>query len=631
MTRSNRTWQRKAVAAAVMACFAGGAAAVQIDTESGWKGSWTTTLSAGASWRMEDQDKDLLPNNAAQFGMVKGDPAAYPATGNGKKVGNLNYDKGDKYSQVYRFLTELSLSRDDTAVLLSAKGWYDDVLKNGDTPWGNMAAWGTQRPAANPATRWDKPLSDDGAPTLSRFSGVYLLDAYVSQNFDLGENPSQVRFGRQVVNWGEGLFIRGLNLHNAIDVSAARRAGSEIKEALLPTLALQASTGLANGVSLEGYYQLMWEPSAIEYCGTYWNPAHATIDAKAGGCNVLEAAALAANGNVATMEGPIAAILQSKGKEPSKAGAWGLAVRFPVDSIDTEFGVYAMNVSATLPAVTARGPVGGNGFISLAGNAGVPGVQRTTMQLNYFDDISVFGISAASNILGWSVGAELSHHKDVPVNYYDEDMKNALGTEGPLHAKFQQQFAGKQGQVVSLDFYDRFDKTQFTANAVNTLNGVASALGATQAVLLGEVGFEWNNVPDYKKAGNPRFGRGGPAARSPSITGSDPCTDTAAGHWCKNDGFVTDFSWGYRLRGQLTYSSLFGTGWEFKPTLFFAHDVEGVSLDGQFQEDRQTIGLDLEFNLDKQHTVNLNYTTYAGKWNLFRDHDNLGVAYSYKF
>jgi len=631
MKQSNKVWKRKAVATAVLGCFAGSVAAVQIDTESGWSGSWTTTLSAGASWRMEDQDKDLVPRNAAQFGMVQSDPSAHPATGASKNVGNLNYDKGDMYSEVYRFLTELRLSRGDTALLISAKGWYDRELEDGNVPWGNMAAWGGTRPGADPATSWDKPLSDAGAPTLSRFSGVYLLDAYVSQDLEIGGILSQVRLGRQVINWGEGLFIRGMNLHNAIDVSAARRAGSEIKEALLPTFALQASADLANGMNVEGFYQLVWEPSAIEYCGTYWNPAHATIDAKPGGCNVLEAAALGATGNVATMEGPIAAIAQTEGEEPSKAGAWGLALRFPVESIDTEIGIYAMNVSAALPAVTARGQVGPSGFVSLAGNAGVPGIEPATMQFNYFDNIRVFGVSAASNILGWSVGAELSRHQGIPVNYYAEDMKNSLGTEGPLRDQFLQQFAGREGQVVSFDFYERFNKTQFTFNAVNTLNGIASALGATQAVLLGEVGFEWNNVPDFKKAGNPRFGRNGPAARSPSITSSDPCADTGSRHWCKNDGFVTDFSWGYRLRGQLTYSSLFGTGWEFKPTLFFAHDVEGVSLDGQFQEDRQTLGLDLAFSLDKQHTINLNYTRYGGKWNLFRDHDNLGVAYSYKF
>jgi len=57
------------------------------------------------------------------------------------------------------------------------------------------------------------------------------MDAYVSQDFDVADAPSQVRFGRQVINWGEGLFIRGMNLHNAIDVAAARRAGSEISAA----------------------------------------------------------------------------------------------------------------------------------------------------------------------------------------------------------------------------------------------------------------------------------------------------------------------------------------------------------------------------------------------------------------
>ncbi len=631
MRKVERKWHQKAVAAAVMACFAGGASAIQFETESGWKGSWTNSLSVGASWRMANPDNDLVPSSAASSGMVGGSPSSYPATGNGKKVGNLNYQKGDMYSQVYKLLTELNLKRDDTAIVFSAKGWYDQALKNGDVPWGNMAAWGGTRAASNPAQRTDAPLSDAGAPALSRFAGASVLDAYVSQNFDVGDAASQVRFGRQVVNWGEGLFIRGLNLHNAIDVPAARRAGSEIKEALLPTLALQGSTTLPHGVSVEGFYQLMWEPSAVDYCGTFWNTSHSTIGPKPGRCNVLEAQGLGAGANLTTMQGPIASIYQTRGKEPNKAGAWGLAMRFPVEAIDTEIGLYAMNVSAALPAVSARGVVGGSGFVSLAGNAGVPGVTPATMQFDYLDNIHVFGASAATNVMGWSVGTELSYHQGVPVNYYDEDMKNSLGTPGPLRTKFQQQFAGQVGQIVAFNLYERFDKTQFTLNGLKTFDSLARYVGANQMVVLGEIGFEWNNVPDYKKAGNPRFGRGGPAANDAGGTITTACADVAAGHWCQNDGFVTPFSWGYRLRGQLTYSGIFGSGWEAKPTLFFAHDVQGVSLDGQFQEERKVIGLGAEFNLNKRHLINTNYTAYTGKWNQTRDHDNLGVAYIYKF
>lgn len=631
MRKMERKWHQKTVAAAVMACFAGGASAVQIDTESGWQGTWTNTLSVGASWRMEDQDNDLVPRNAASFGMVNGNANLYPNTGNAKKVGNLNYDKGDMYSLVYKFLSELSVKRDRTAIVVSAKGWYDQAQKDRDVPWGNMAAWGRVRSGSNPAMQTNEPLSDNGAPTLSRFSGLALLDAYVSQGFDVGEAQSQVRVGRQVVNWGEGLFIRGLNLHNAIDVPAARRAGSEVKEALLPTLALQASTSLPIGVSLEAFYQLKWEPSAVDYCGTFWNMTHATVGPKPGGCNVLEAQALAANANLATMQGPIATIYQEQGKQPNRTGAWGLAMRMPVDALDTEFGLYAMNVAATLPAVSARGVVGANGFVSLNGNAGVPGVTPATMQFDYLDNIQVYGASAATNIFGWSIGSELSYHKNVPVNYYDEDMKNSLGTAGPLRAKFQRQFAGQVGKIVAFDFYERFDKAQFTLNGLKTFDNLATYVGANQMVLLGEVGFEWNDVPDYKTAGGPRFGRGGPAANDAAGLVRNACQDPAAGQWCQNDGFVTPFSWGYRLRGQLTYSGIFGSGWEAKPTVFFAHDVKGVSLDGQFQEDRKITGLSLEFSLDKKHIIHTNYTTYAGKWNQFRDHDNLSVAYSYKF
>ena len=71
-----------------------------------------------------------------------------------------------------------------------------------------------------------------------------------------------------------------------------------------------------------------------------------------------------------------------------------------------------------------------------------------------------------------------------------------------------------------------------------------------------------NDVPDYEKAGNLRFGRAFiygvgilPGATAPS---TNPQPDGR-----KNDGYVTDLAWGYRMRARLDYDGLIG--WRAAP------------------------------------------------------------------
>jgi hypothetical protein len=96
---------------------------------------------------------------------------------------------------------------------------------------------------------------------------------------------------------------------------------------------------------------------------------------------------------------------------------------------------------------------------------------------------------------------------------------------------------------------------------------------------------------------------------------------------------VTDFSWGYRLRGQLAYSNIFNLGFTAKPSLFWAHDVKGIAADGQFNEGRQTLGLGLGFEYQKRYNVDLNYVTYSNsaKWDPLRDRDYYSISFSATF
>ncbi len=214
---------------------------------------------------------------------------------------------------------------------------------------------------------WPKgKLSDRGFEAEQQFENVLLLDAYVYGSFAVGDSDLQLRLGNQVINWGESIFIQGVNQINPIDVPAARRAGAELKEILLPVWAVYANWGFDFG-SHRGVL-----PAEVEQHvgGRLRHVLHGDQHADLGRPGLVQQhhrrrrpAGQPAPGTAS----PIVAQLGSQpfqqaagtyvpaiqGREPSDSGQFGLAFRFPVEKIDTEIGLYAMNIHSRLPVAAS--------------------------------------------------------------------------------------------------------------------------------------------------------------------------------------------------------------------------------------------------------------------------------------
>lgn len=579
-----------------------------------WDGALNTTVSFGSSWRMQDPDPALYnPQNAGLVGEE-------PGTGGKAGDGNLNYDKGDRFSTVAKFLTELSFEKDYMGALVRVKGWYDQALEDEGVRLGNQAN-GYQQ---------GEPLSDRGYENLQKFSGVQLMDAFVYNTWDIDYKPLQVRLGRQVVNWGESLFIQGVNQGiNPIDVPAFRRPGTELREVLLPTNMLYANMGLGGGVSVEAFYQFEWQNSPVEGCGHYWSVTENLISPDASGCT---AAVFVGNGTTPEDFQNGAYYPQATRNDTSDQGQFGVALRFPVDAIDTEIGLYAINYHSKFPYLeinTGSGPgTGSASLIPVQADAAL-GATPGDVSWVYPEDIQLYGISAAANVAGWSVGAELTHSPNFPVLLNGGDLVvAALAGQGPLGEEF-----ATAGADQTIDGFDRYKKTQFQINGLNLWSNI---LGAQTALLIAEVGFQYGDMPD--SATDRRYGRGftfGFGQHEDAFGGANPCDIgvNASPAGCKNDGFVTDFSWGYRVRGSLDYQNPFGLGLLVQPSLFVGHDVKGNSLDGQFQEGRISTTLATDFTYLKRHKFGASYVHFADSadYNDLRDRDYASVNYSYTF
>ncbi len=160
----------------------------------------------------------------------------------------LNFGAGDLTSGNVKANHDLQATWRNFTLFARATEFYDFVLDNN----GSYNRFG---------------IDDNNREEVGR--DMRLLDLYLSADFDLGSLPVNVRAGKQVISWGEGTFIfNGINSVNPIDVSTFRRPGVQIKEGLIPVWALYGSVGLPFDLSLEAFYQLDWEPFALDPAGT---------------------------------------------------------------------------------------------------------------------------------------------------------------------------------------------------------------------------------------------------------------------------------------------------------------------------------------------------------------------------
>ena len=600
------------VAAAVASLLASPVFAVDFEFGDGWRGTWDNSVSVGTAWRAKDADPKLY--SAADGLLVGKTDGRAPNT---TDEGNLNYKKGDQITTLFKWITELQVQKGDLGALVRAKAWYDYTLNNQNVRYGNQ---NNGYNGFNGSVLTDrKPLSDDGFATLNRFDGVYLLDAYVYNTFDVAGKPLQVRAGNQVVNWGESLFIQGINQINPIDVPSFHKPGAQLKEVLLPVPVIYANQALGELGSVEFFYQAQWKPTPIDMgCGNYWSIVGSNIGHSVGPCNNM-ISPFGGSQPLGTMNRQFLTTVDSQ--KPSNYGQFGAAYRFNSEKLDTEFGVFAMRYHSRTPYVS----------IVNVGNGKARNGMPFDITWEYPDAIKAYGVSAATNVLGWSVAGEASLRKDVPVQIDGNDILFAGLGLGP-YAGVANVISGVNGGNGYLPGYTRANVKQLQVNAVKAGNRL---LGGDQYVFVAEVGGQWNNLPGYKDDTTAlRYNRGfifGPASAA-GYGGSTCGTLNTTPEGCANDGFVSKFAWGYRLKMDVTYNDVLA-GIAVTPSVFWSHDVKGYSADGQFNEDRHILGLGVKFSYNRKYTLDLGATRFNGNasYDPLRDRDFYSATLSAAF
>ncbi|WP_026296024.1 DUF1302 domain-containing protein [Aromatoleum toluclasticum] len=608
LSRSKGRLALTTIAGLLAAGFSGGASAItEFEFGDGWQGAWSTTVSLGTSIRAQDRNRKLYgPANGHLIGLRGGLGA------NNNDEGNLNYEKGDAFSTLLKVISEVEFKKGDMGGLIRAKAWYDYTQSEQDVHWGNQPNGYNGYDLGSDRLTRKRPLSDKGYDDLLRFEGIELLDAFVYDTFDVGGNPLQVRLGKQGLNWGESMFIAGVNQINPIDIPAARRPGAQVKEVLMPVWMASANQSLGEAGSVEAFYQFKWAASPVDgSCGNYWSTANAIISTHPGNCFNITALDSA---NVSTPQALASNTFarQIKGDDAKDTGQFGVAYRLRSNPLDTEFGLYAMKIHARLPTFTLK-----------FGDFGTPSPVAGLYE--YKEDIKVYGASASTTLGGVSVSAELSTTRDYPLQLDGTDMFFGAFGAGPLAGRAA---AAAASSNRTFHGYDLINKNQFQMNFMQAGNRV---LGADQYALLGEIAYQWNDKDKDTRYGRPSIFGIGPHS---SLGGNTCATLNRHPDGCSsNDGYVTRDSWGYRLYGQLEYTNVRNSGVTVTPSVFWAHDVDGYAADGAFIEDRTTLGLGVKFSYAKKYVLDLGYTRYGdeAKFDPLRDRDYYSANFSVTF
>ena len=624
------------------------------------KGSFDTTLSYGQLWRVQGQDKTNDDVNIND--------------------GNRNFDTG-LVSEVYKVTSDLEVSYKNYGAFIRGSAFYDTRIMDKRTDYS-----GSNNPS-QPSQNF--PNNDSFTYDTRHSAGrdAQILDAYVYGNWEVGDLPLTARLGRQVFNWGEGLFYRGgVNTTNPINAAQFRLPGSELKEVLVPIEALNFNVGLSDNLSMETFYQFNWKETQVDPVGTYFsetdlfadggNTAYAVMPqltalnglyqglsaAGAGGLQGGGGADAVGNFKVASIGPDINA---------KNDGQYGVAFRYLAEQLNaTEFGFYFVNYHAKEPTIYADlGSYSGLNLAELTA-ATTPAIQQA--------------VAAQAGISVAQLQAALAAAPNSPLaQAYRSTLTSAVGGIATMDVANQVQGRREYAEDIRMfgvSFNTRlgdaslFGELAYRPNMPIGIATTSDLLGdllmqAPQMASGAHVNIGGNDVGLGDKIHNAErvemFNTSlgtiynfGPRMSFDSLTGvAELSSEHLRGSSLKYtawDGSTRYYSsrgnvpyinghdrndqvnknaFGYTLMLQGTWNDAYA-GVNLSPFVIYKDDFEGNSHQtGNFIEGRKAYTLGVRASYQNRLEAELQYTEFygAGQNSAVRDRDNIGLNVKYSF
>ncbi|MEG1038556.1 MAG: DUF1302 domain-containing protein [Pseudomonas sp.] len=607
-------------------------------------GSLDTTLSYGRLWRVQGRDKsndDINTND-----------------------GNRNFDTG-LVSEVYKITSELEANYQNYGVFMRGTAFYDTQLmdKRNDYYRNNSPSQPSQ----------SYPNDDHFTDETRDIAGsrIEMLDAYVYGSWDVAQMPLTARVGRQVFNWGEGMFYRGgINTTNPVDAAKFRLPGAEVKEVLMPVEAVSFNIGLTDNLTMESFYQTNWKETRIDPVGTFYsqtdlfadggNTAYndfsgTALDSPVPGFGnvinvyqalgndpffrqVLGSTGLYANGVTPAFGNTLKVATIGKDINARNDGQFGFAFRYIAEELNsTEFGLYMVNYHAKEPTISADlggyqgidmnalanmlGGVAGSQAGALAGALATADVMGNIQaHRRYAEDIRMYGFSFNTTVGQASVFGELAYRPNLPIGIAaTNDLIGDLANGAAAAAAGQTVNVG--GQMVQLDSQiNNAERVEAFNASLGTIYSFGPGLSFDSIYGVFEVASEHlrgSSLHYTAYDGSSRYYAG--SGNTSYVSGGD-----------RGDQ-VNRNSYSYTAMLNATWNDVYA-GVNLSPYIVYKDDFEGNSYQaGNTIEGRKAYSLGVKANYQNKFEAELQYTEFygGGQNNGIRDRDNVGFNLKY--
>nr|WP_237046319.1 DUF1302 domain-containing protein [Pseudomonas alcaligenes] len=526
--------------------------------------------------------------------------------------GSEYYDTGF-VSNEFKLTSELHVRTEQDGLFVRGTAWYDTQIMDNDPSGDRFATHNTD--------------SDERYPSDLRNRAGHrarLLDAYLYTNRYAGEMPYSLRFGRQVINWGEGIYYAdGINVINPVDIGRVVLPNASLKDALLPTNMISGQLGLTDAFNIEAFYGLEWKGHELIPTGAFLN----NQDYFGKGSNGVLVDLRSELGDLAELvpglngeNGIVAGARYGREHDARDDGQFGVAMRYLAeDWNNTEFSLYYLNYHSKVPFLRIQK---GRSFACSTGQAGqfsglcgfgldstVDGLallDSTYYDFVYPEDIRLFGLSVSGTVGDTSLAGELTYRPNAPLEpsmiYELETLAgSALGGGGASGGSID---LGEFGDGSANDprrSIDLYKRDELYTGSVSAIHSFGPVIGLDDLIVLGEAAF--NHVPG-------------------SLLDS------------VNYEYLDSFAWGYTLNVSGLIQDV-KPNFDLLPGITFRQDVSGTSpsLNENFIQGRKSATLELGAKYGQKLAGKLAYTSFWGarKDNALIDRDHVALNVSYSF
>ncbi|TWH77259.1 uncharacterized protein DUF1302 [Azomonas agilis] len=519
-------------------------------------------------WAAEEAD-------SAWIGASNGGQGQSPSSDDGR----LNFRRGDSFSRRAEGQHDLELRLGDSGVFVQGRYWYDFALQNHSQSF--------------------RELDNGHRPRAAQSAGSQWLQAFVFHHYQLAGQPGTLRWGRQVVDWGEGqLLPSALDVINPVDFNRFSGLERPDTEDRVPVNLLYLSQSLPQRWTLDAFYQWGDAMEVPANCGGFF----AQRDVSTRGCSYYavdrdvnpwaQAEALGL-GYAWSSEGVL--IPRAGDQKAQHSGQFGLALFWQGDHVRLGFHWLRYHSRQGMLGVrTANAEV----LAYLAQNTETSAVNEAVRLghgryfFSYPEAIRLYGLSATGTLAsGGTLWGVLTYQPNTPLQRNQAQLIDWLG---------------QTSEVAEQEGYQRKRVAQGQLGIHQPLN--AEIAGAQQLSVEAELGYV-----RVMGLGSERYGR-------------DPVFGSAG-----REGFITSEAWGYRLRLSADYATPIARLYA-QPQITFTQDVQGYAPNEQFSQGACSIAAKLGFSYMDTYAVEVSYSHfYGGQYNSLKDRDFMRIKFSTQF